>query len=130
MCITISVQGVILFIDPEPSVLVQTPNGDQPFAGYGLTLMCFVMVNNISDKVTVAATWFKDGIEFNINWDSRISVTPVEMSGDRIYMTSLHLMPLSSEDSGNYQCTATVTGPSGYSLANATNTTTLEVEGT
>ena len=92
--------------------------------------MCFVTVNNISDQVTVAATWFKDGIECNINWDSRISVTPAVMSGDRIYMTSLHLMPLSSEDSGKYQCTATVTGPTGYSLANATNTTTVEVEGT
>ena len=91
--------------------------------------MCFVIINNISDQVTVAATWFKGGIEY-INWDSRISVTPITLSGDGVYMTTLHFMPLSFEDSGYYQCTATVTGPTGYSLANATNTTTLEVEGT
>ena len=92
--------------------------------------MCFVILNNISDQVTVAATWFKDGIESSMNWDSRISVTPITMSGDGVYMTTLHFMPLSSEDSGYYQCTATVTGPTGYSVANATNTTALDVEGT
>ena len=92
--------------------------------------MCFVILNNISDQVTVAATWFKDGIESSMNWDSHISVTPITMSGDGVYMTTLHFMPLSSEDSGYYQCTATVTGPTGYSVANATNTTALDVEGT
>ena len=90
--------------------------------------MCFVTVNNISDQVTIAATWFKDGTEFN-SWDSRISLLPIALSGDGAYMTTLHFVPLRSEDSGNYQCTATVTGPTGYSLANATNTTTLQVEG-
>ena len=91
--------------------------------------MCTVVVNNISDQVTVAATWFKDGIEFNINWDSRISVTPAVMSGDWVFMSTLRFIPLSFEDSGYYQCTATVTGPTGYNLANATNSTILQVEG-
>ena len=91
--------------------------------------MCFVTVNNISDQVTVATTWFKDGIEFNINWDSRISVIPVALSGDGVFTTTLHFMPLRIEDSGYYQCTATVTAPTGYSLANVTNSTTLKVEG-
>ena len=86
-------------------------------------------MNNISDQVTVAATWFKDGIEFNINWDSSISVTPIAPSGDGVFMTTLHFMPLSFKDSGYYQCTATVTGPTGYSLANATHSTSLQVEG-
>ena len=118
-----------LFIDPDPTVLVQNPNGDHTFAGHDLTLMCFVITNNISDRVTVAATWFKDGIEFNIHWDSRISVTPIAPSGDGVYMTTLSFMPLSFEDSGNYQCIASVTGPTGYSLANATNSTILQIEG-
>ena len=85
-------------------------------------------MNNISDQVTVAATWFKDGIEFN-SWDSHISVSPIVQSEDGVYITTLHFMPLGSEDSGNYHCTATVTGPTGYSLANATNSTILQVEG-
>ena len=84
---------------------------------------------DIFDQVTVTATWFKDGIECNIIWDSRISVTPVALSGDGIYMSSLHFMPLSLEDSGYYECTATVTGVTGYNLANATNSTILQVEG-
>ena len=91
--------------------------------------MCFATVNNISDRVTVDTTWFKDGIEFNIHWDSRISVTPIALSGDGVYMTTLRFLPLRFEDSGYYQCTATVTGPTGYSLASATNSTILQVEG-
>ena len=93
--------------------------------------MCVIAVNNISDRVTVAATWFKDGIEFNINWDSRISdsVIPVPLSGDGVFISTLRFMPLRFEDSGYFQCTATVTGPTGYSLANATNSTILQVEG-
>ena len=93
-----------------------------------MILSCFIIVDNITDEVTVAATWFKDGIEYN-NWDSRISVTPIRLSGDGVYTTSLHFFPLSSEDSANYHCTATVTGPTGYSIANATNSTTIVVEG-
>ena len=94
-------------------------------------LSCVIIVNNsdIFDQVTVTATWFKDGIECSIIWDPRISVTPVALSRDGIYMSSLHFMPLSSEDSGNYECTATVTGVTGYNLANATNSTILQVEG-
>ena len=109
----------------------QTPKSDQYFAGYDLILSCFIIVNrsDIFDQVTVAATWFKDEIESSMNWDSRISVTPIVLSGGGVYMTTLRFMPLSSEDSANYQCTATVTGPTGYSVANATNTTTLNVEG-
>ena len=123
----------LILIDPDPTVQIQpTPNSNQPFAGYDITLSCFIIVNSsdIFDQVTVAATWFKDGIECGINLDSRLSLTPVALNGDGIYLTNLHLTSLNSKDSGNYQCKAVVTGPSGYSLANATNSTYLEVEGT
>ena len=116
--------------DTIPTVKVQqSPNSNQHFAGHDVILSCFIKVDNSTDEVTVAATWFKGGIEYN-NWDSRISVTPISLNGDGVYMTSLHFMPLSSEDSGYYQCTATATGPTGYSIANATNSTTIVVEGT
>ena len=78
----------------------------------------------------IAAAWLKDGIEYNINWDSRISVTTVTQSSDGVYVTTLTFTPVNSGDSGNYQCTASLTGFTGTSLANATNSTTVVVEGT
>lgn len=124
-----------LFSDPDPTIRVhRNSSTDQLFAGYDLTLTCFIDISNYShifDKVTVAVTWFKDGVECNMNWDSRISVTPVALStsGNGIYVTILNFMPLILGDSGNYQCTANLIGSAGTSVANNTDYTTLIVEG-
>ena len=110
--------------------LLWNPNSDEVFAGYNLMLSCIIFVNsNVVDQVIVAATWFKDGIEYNINWDSRISVTPVTQTSDGVYVTTLTFTPLNSGDSGSYRCAALLTGFTGTSLANATNSTTLTVKG-
>ena len=110
--------------------LLWNPNRDEVFAGYNLMLSCIIFVDsNVVDQVTVAATWFKDGIEYNFNWNSRISVTPVTQTSDGVYVTTLTFTPLNSGDSGSYQCSALLTGFTGTSLANATNSTTLTVKG-
>lgn len=93
-------------------------------------LSCIIFVNSdVVDRVIVAAKWFKDGIEYNVNWDSRISVTPITQTSDGVYVTTLTFAPLNSGDSGNYQCTALLTGFTGTNLANTTNFTTLAVRG-
>lgn len=123
----------VIFTDPDPTIRVhRNSSTDQLFAGYDLTLTCFVDISNYShifDKVTVSATWFKDGVECNMNWDSRISVTPVALSTNGIYVTTLTFMPLILGDSGNYQCTANLVGSAGTSVANNTDYTALIVEG-
>ena len=117
--------------DPEPTIRVQQhPNSSQLFAGYDLDLSCSISVNtDIADRVLITAAWFKDGIEYNINWDSRISVSPVTLSANGVYTTTLSFMPMNFRDSGNYQCTATLTGYTGTTLSNATDSTTVRVEG-
>jgi hypothetical protein len=122
--------GALCLHYPEPIVeLTWSPNTNQVFAGYNLMFSCFILVNSdVIDRVIVATMWYKDGIEYNVNWDSRISVTPATQTSDGVYVTTLTFTPLNSGDSGNYQCTAILTGFTGTSLANATNSTTLAVE--
>ena len=108
----------------------QSPKTDFHFVGYDLTLSCFISVDSdIVNRVSVAATWFKDGIAYNANWDSRLSVTPVIPTAGGVYTTNLTFAPLNSGDSGRYQCTASLSGLSGTSFANASYITSVIVEG-
>ena len=111
-------------------MLQQSPSTGQHFAGYDLTLSCFVLLTTgIVDQVIVATTWFKDGRKYNENWDSRISVTPVTLMSEGIYSTTLKFSPLNIRDSGSYQCTATLTGFTGATLANASESAYILVQG-
>lgn len=118
--------------DPNPTTTIQRDsNTSQLFAGYDLVLSCSISINlNLTDRVIPAASWFKDGIEYSFNWDSHISVSPITLSADGVYITTLSFMPLNLGDSGHYQCVSTLTGFTGTTLANATDSTTLTVEGT
>lgn len=90
------------------------------------------MVNNYSniiDRATVAAKWLKIGMGCSIELDPHVSLSPISLSGNGTYVTTLSFMPLKSGDSGNYQCMASLTGFTGTSFANATNSTTLVVKG-
>ena len=119
--------------DPEPVVeLWQSPPNasQQRYAGYDLTLSCLISVRaDVVDRVQVATSWSKDGRDYSNNWDSRISVAPVALTSDGQYSTSLSFSPLDSRDSGSYQCKAVLTSYTGASLANATVSTSLTVEG-
>ena len=118
--------------DPEPVVeLQQSPaNTSQQFSGYGLTLTCSVSVSSdVADRVLVSTTWSKDEREYSNNWDSRISVVPVTLTGDGVYVTNLNFSPLEARDSGMYQCSAVLTSFTGVILTNATIATSLTVEG-
>ena len=84
---------------------------------------------DIVNQVTVSAVWLKDGVEYNANWDSHITVSPLSKDSDGVYITALRFAPLSTGDAGEYQCTAALTGFTGNRLANATNSTTLVIEG-
>lgn len=122
-----------LFTDSDPTVLIErNPNTDQLFSGDNLTLSCFITVNDnstIFDRALIAARWLKNGIECSIELDQHISVSPMELSSDGIFITTLTFMPLKSGDSGDYQCMASLTGFTGTNFANATNSTTLVVKG-
>ena len=85
--------------------------------------------STIFDRVLLAARWLKNGIECGIELDPHITVSPIMLSSDGIYISTLTFMPLKSGDSGNYQCMASLTGFTGTSFANSTNSTTLVVKG-
>lgn len=106
------------------------PNTDQQYSGYDLTLSCHVLVSSVVvDRVRVATTWFKDGRPYNGNWDSHISVTPVTLTSEGVYVTTLNFSPLNIDDSGSYQCIAVLSGFTGAILANTSDSTFLLVKG-
>ena len=133
MYIRLIVQKILLstiHTDPEPVVEVSyTPNTERHYTGYDVTLTCYILINaEVVNRVGVAVTWTKDGITYRDNWDSRISVTPVILASSNTYTTTLQFTQLTSGDSGSYKCVATLTGYSGNSLANASDTVSLDVE--
>ena len=75
------------------------------------------------------ATWWKDGVQFTPNWDSRISVSPLSQSGNFSYVTTLTVISLNTGDSGTYSCRATLNGAQGNAIANATVYKSITIEG-
>lgn len=106
-----------------------TPKAERRYAGYDLTLSCSIAINaTVTNRVGISVTWVKDGVSYQDNWDSRISVTPVTLTNSTTYTTTLQFAPLSSADSGSYTCIAVLTAYTGASLVNATDTVPLAVE--
>ena len=78
----------------------------------------------------VEAAWWKDGVQFAANWDSRISVSQLSQSENSSYVTTLTVTSLNTGDSGTYSCRATLSGVQGNAIANATGYKSITIEGT
>ena len=124
------VDYVKLIPDPEPVAELQQST-TLHYSGYDLSLSCSVSVStDVTDRVIVTTTWSKDDREYNSNcWDTHITVVPVSLTSEGVYVTSLYFSPLDTSDTGVYQCTAVLTSFTGITVANATVNTSLTVEG-
>ena len=107
---------MILHSADQPSFSFSTipllSNISLPYAGVFFTLICTVELSVAGDTaVSVSQRWTRGGSALPV--DSRIMVSPLNMTSDRMYNSHITFNPLSNldpnGDSGNYACSATVT---------------------
>ena len=106
MCL-ISINLIFLTV-PPPTVSVTFNRTGILYAGTPLTLTCSIQLNPAVDTtVVVTRMWSGPGSQ-TVSNSSHITVSNLVESSSLIYETTIEFVPLSTTDSGNYKCEATV----------------------
>lgn len=88
-------------------MITNSPNVVGFFEGLDLTLICStVLTTSVNTPVLVESHWTKNGSVLEST--HRITVSSITGSGAN-YQTTLRFNPMTSNDSGTYLCTSTVT---------------------
>ena len=97
------------FTVSQPTVSI-TPNYTGVlYAGIPLTLTCSIQLNPAVDTtVMVTRMWSGPGSQ-GVSNSSRVTVSNLLKRSTFLYKTTIEFDPLSTTDSGNYECEATVT---------------------
>ena len=97
------------FTVSQPTVSI-TPNYTGVlYAGIPLTLTCSIQLNPAVDTtVMVTRMWRGPGSQ-GVSNSSRVTVSNLLKRSAFLYKTTIEFDPLSTTDSGNYECEATVT---------------------
>ena len=99
---------VTLHTVPQPTVNITANRTGVLYAGTPLTLTCSIQLNPAVDTtVMVTRMWRGPGSQAVSN-SSRMTVSNVFKGSDNLYETTIEFHPLSTTDSGNYECEATV----------------------
>ena len=100
---------VTLLTVPQPTVNV-TPNrtGDL-YAGTPLTLTCSIQLNPAVDTGVVVTRMWRGPGSLVVSNTSRVTVSNLLNGSTFLYEMTIEFIPLSTTDSGNYDCEATVT---------------------
>ena len=94
---------------PQPTVTITPIRTGIPYAGTPLSLTCSIQLNPAVDTtVMVTRTWSGPGSQAVSN-SSRVTVPNLVKTSDNLYVAAIQFIPLSTTDSGNYECEATVT---------------------
>ena len=103
---------------PAPSVTIERV--DDPFNGSVFTLSCIVKVNSsVNTKITISTHWLLPPKAKETETTSSLSERVTELEERR----NLTFEPLRSQDSGLYECNATISPEHGGTFV-AQNTTT------
>ena len=94
---------------PQPTVNITLNRTGDLYAGTPLTLTCSIQLNPAVDTtVMVTRMWRGPGSQ-TISNSSHVTVLNLVERGAFLYETTIQFVPLSTTDSGNYECEATVT---------------------
>ena len=97
------------FTVPQPTVSITLNRTSVLYAGTPLTLTCFIQLNPAMDTtVMVTRMWRGPGPQ-TVSNSSRVTVSNLLKRSALLYKTTIEFDPLSTTDSGNYECEATVT---------------------
>ena len=114
---------------PQPTVST-TPNrtGDL-YAGTPLTLTCSIQLNPAVDTTVMVTRMWRGPRSQTISNSSHVTVSNLVERGAFLYKTTIQFSPLSTTDSGNYECEATVIPdpPSQFVIMSTTGSDTLTV---
>ena len=109
MCDEFLLLFFFFFAVPSPTVSITPNRTGILYAGTPLTLTCSIQLNPAVDTtVMVTRMWSGPGSQAVSN-SSRVTVSNVFKRSAFPYETTIEFVPLTTTDSGNYECEATVT---------------------
>ena len=101
--------SVILFTVPQPTVSITSNRTGILYAGTPLTLTCSIQLNPAVDTTEMVTRMWRGPASQAVSNSSRVTVSNLVSRSGFLYEMTIQFIPLSTTDSGNYECEATVT---------------------
>ena len=99
---------ITLYTVPQPTVNITPNRTGVLYAGTPLTLTCSIQLNPAVDTtVMVTRTWSGPGSQA-VSISSRVTVSNLVKRSENLYETTIEFGPLTTTDTGDYECEATV----------------------
>ena len=110
---------VFNIVSPPSVIVTSSPSAVGFFEGLDLTLICsIVLTTSVNTQIVVEAHWMKNGSV--LESAHRITVSNITRS-DINYQITIRFNPVTSNDSGAYLCSSTVTPLDTYLNISAEN---------
>ena len=94
---------------PQPTVSITSNRTGVLYAGTPLTLNCSIQLNPAVDTTVMVTRMWRGPRSQVVSNSSHVTVSNLVERSAFLYKTTFHFDPLSTTDSGNYKCEATVT---------------------
>ncbi len=112
-------------------MIIVSPMMDRYIVGLQLALSCMVTVSPaLNTPFTLTPVWRREGVVLASN--DQLTVGEFSMTGDRVYTSTLDILPLTTNLIGNntvYECEATIQDNSFVTGTSIRNSTTISVDG-
>ena len=93
---------------PQPTVNITLNRTGVLYAGTPLTLTCSIQLNPAVDTTVMVTRMWREPASQTVSNSSHVTVSNLVERGAFLYETTIQFVPLSTTDSGNYECEATV----------------------
>ena len=100
---------IFLYTVPQPTVSITPNHSGVLYAGTPLTLTCSIQLNPAVDTTVMATRMWRGPGSQVVSNSSRVTVSNLLKRLTFVYETTIEFDLLSTTDSGNYECEATVT---------------------
>ena len=100
---------VTLHTVPQPTVNITSNRTGVLYAGTPLTLTCSIQLNPAVDTTVVVNRMWSGPGSHTVSNSSRVTVSNLAERSAILYESTIEFSSLSTTDSGNYECEATVT---------------------
>ena len=100
---------IFLYTVPQPTVSITPNHSGVLYAGTPLTLTCSIQLNPAVDTTVMATRMWRGPGSQVVSNSSHVTVSNLLKRLTFVYETTIEFDPLSTTDSDNYECEATVT---------------------